>query len=75
MLLEDHKRKYHRKHKPDKIEREKGDNILLGFNKKEEEDFIEYDGIGKDFSREFNIFEVQDSVQREEHFDEMIDPR
>lgn len=48
---------------------------MLGFNKKEEEDFIEYDKIGRDLSHEFTIFEVQDSVQKEDHVDEPIDPR
>lgn len=56
-LLEDHKRRFHRKHRPEKIDKGDG-NILLGFNQKEEEELIEYDRIGKDFSHEFTIFDA-----------------
>ena len=48
-ILEDHKRNCHKKHRSEKPER--ADNILLGFNKKEDEDLIEFDGIGKNMSR------------------------
>ena len=47
--MEDHKRRFHRKHRSDKPE--KAENILLGFNKKEDEEIIEFDGIGKDLGR------------------------
>jgi len=51
------------------------DNIILGFNKKEEDDFIDFDGIGKDMAKEFTVFELQGPVQKETHSDDCIDLR
>ena len=73
-LLEEHKRRAHRKHRNDRTQ-DPLQNILLGFNQQPEDDPIAFDGIGRDFAREFALFERQERVDKQAHNDELIDIR
>lgn len=73
-LLEEHKRRCHKKYNKNGKE-EKVENIIFGFNKNADEDQIEFDGIGKNLEREFNIFERHEKVDKQNHEDELIDIR
>jgi hypothetical protein len=50
-LLEEHKRRCHRKYKGSDKPEKKIENIILGFNKTAEEEVIAFDGIGKNFEK------------------------